>query len=281
MRIRFLVLGATLACARVADAQSVGKMLEDDVTHAAKDILAVWSSPFDAKGRDWLIAGASFAAFGASMFADKGVSNWAIRNEGSDLFRAIKPFRRGGWLFSGKTVIPPVAAVYVLGIAFKNQDMRDFVTGCLSGYAAQSYVRKAAASAFGRARPDTTDTPDVSPNDPQIWKLGGGWGNWNMRSFPGGHFANAVTCATYWNERFRLGVAGPVLYAVAAAVGVGRTADDAHWFSDHVIGGILGYAIGREVANRSLRRARGLPHAPVFGVSQTSNGVGVNFNWTF
>jgi membrane-associated phospholipid phosphatase len=166
-------------------------------------------------------------------------------------------------------------------VAFKNQDMRDFVTGCMGSWGAQQLVRRVTTWTFGRARPDTTDSPDVSPNDPQIWKLGGGWGNWNMRSFPAGHFANLVSCATYWNHRFRLGAAGPVLYAVAAAVGAGRTADDAHWFSDHVIGGILGYAVGREIARRSLRRSRGLPHPPVFGVSPGASGVNLNLSWTF
>jgi hypothetical protein len=40
--------------------------------------------------------------------------------------------------------------------------------------------------------------------------------------------------------------------------------------------------VGREVAQRSLRRARGLPHAPVFGVSPSLNGgVDVNLRWTF
>ena len=281
MQFRLSIVGALFALTRVAEAQSVGKMLEDDFSHAAKDMVAVWASPFDAKGRDWLIAGASLGAFGLAMFGDQSVSDWAIRNKDSQLFDAIKPLRRGGVLFSGKYVVPPVLAVYILGIAFKNQDMRDFVTGCMSSWGAQQLVRRIATNSFGRARPDTTDTPDVEPNDPQIWKLGGGWGNWNMRSFPAGHFANAVSCATYWNERFRLGVAGPALYVLAAAVGVGRTADNAHWFSDHVIGGILGYAVGREIARRSLRRSRGLPHTPVFGVSSGANGVGLNLNYTF
>ena len=281
MRNRFYLVGALLVLTRAAEAQSVGKMLEEDFSHAAKDMIAVWASPFDATGKDWLIAAGSLGAFGLAMFADQSVSDWAIRNEGSDFFDALKPVRRGGVLFSGKYVIPPILGVYVLGVAFKNQDMRDFVTGCMASWGAQQTVRRLTTWTFGRARPDTTNGPEVSPNDPQIWKLGGGWGNWNMRSFPAGHFSNLVSCATYWNHRFRLGAAGPVLYAVAAAVGVGRTADDAHWFSDHVIGGILGYAVGREIAQRSLRRSRGLPHAPVVGVAPGPEGISVNLSWTF
>lgn len=284
MRIRWIsVTTLTLALASVAPAQSVAKMLGDDISNAGKDVLAIWGSPFDATGRDWLMAGAAFSAFGLSILADQSVSDWAIRNDSSSLFRALKPVRRGGKLFAGNAVVPPVAAVYVIGVALKNQDMRDFVTGCMTSWVAQSYARKAFAYAFGRARPDTTDTRDVSPNDPHIWELGGGWGNWNMRSFPAGHFANAVSCATYWNERFSLGVAGPALYALAAAVGVGRTADQAHWFSDHIIGGILGYAVGREVARRSRERQKELrsSSAATLNVSPGPGGATVSLRWTF
>jgi len=35
-----------------------------------------------------------------------------------------------------------------------------------------------------------------------------------------------------------------------------RTLDRRHWFSDEVLGGLFGYAVGKEVAERSRRRAQ-------------------------
>lgn len=289
MRIRSLAIAvAALSFARLAPAQSVGNMLKDDFKNAGKDILSVWGSPFDASGRDWLLVGASLGAFGVSMLADQEVSDWAVRNDTGTFFSAIKPLRRGGKLFSGKYVVPPVAAAYVVGIAIKNQDMRDFVMGCMASWVAESPPRRAVAHLIGRARPDTTkDTLNIrtfEPNDPHIWKIGGG-GEWVMRSFPGGHFANAMACATFWNKRFRLGVAEPAIYALATAVGVGRLADKAHWFSDTVIGGILGYAVGSEVARRQLSRlavpgASGASSA-AFKIAPEAGGVTLRVQWTF
>lgn len=289
MRIRTVVIVvAALTLARLADAQSVGNMLKDDFKNAGKDVLSVWSSPFDASGRDWVLVAASFGAFGVSMLADQEVSDWAIKNDTGAFYRALKPVRRGGKLFSGKYVVPPVAAVYVVGIAIKNRNMRDFVMGCMAAWTSESPPRRAVAHLIGRARPDTTEnTPtdqSVSPNDPSIWKLGGG-GEWVMRSFPGGHFANAMSCATFWNKRFHLGAAEPAIYGLAAAIGVGRFADKAHWFSDTVIGGILGYAVGSEVARRQLSRlpvpgASGASSA-AFNLSPAAGGMNVTMHWSF
>lgn len=277
MRIRSIaVMAATLVLTKAAAGQSVGKMLEEDLRNAGKDAVAVWGSPFDASGRDWWLTAAAFAISGVSVFADQSVSDWAIENDSSAFFRALKPVRRGGLIFSGKTVVPPIAAVYIIGLATKNQDLRDFVTGCMVSWGAQSLPRKVVAGVFGRARPDTM------PGDPHDWEILGGFGNWEMRSFPAGHFANAMACATYWNERFRLGAAGPAVYALAAAVGVGRLGDRAHWLSDTVIGGILGYAVGKEVARRSLQRhsERGAG-AATFNVSPDAGGVMMSLRWSF
>jgi hypothetical protein len=38
-----------------------------------------------------------------------------------------------------------------------------------------------------------------------------------------------MPCVSYWNERFHMGAAEPVLYTVALGVGVGRMADQRHW----------------------------------------------------
>jgi membrane-associated phospholipid phosphatase len=250
-------------------------MLESDFKNSMKDVGAVWSAPFDASARDWGIAAAALAATGLSMLADQDVSDWAIGNDSSAFFRAINPLRRGGVLFSGKYVVPPVAALYVVGLATKNQDIRDFVTGCMTSWGSQSLARKAVAYSLGRARPDT------APNSPQRWKLWPG-DIWQMRSFPAGHFANAVACATFANRRFELGAAEPVIYTLAALVGVGRMADRAHWLSDTVLGGVLGYAVGAEVARRSLARQREREGgASNFNVAPGSAGMTFSLNWTF
>lgn len=275
MRTHAWVAAALLALAQAAPAQSVGRMLADDWKNAGKDILGVWASPFHASRTDWLLTGAAIAATGASMLVDRPVSDWAIRNKNSAGFRALGPVRRGGWMFSGKYVVPPVAVAYIVGVATQNQDLRDFVTGCGASWAANSVLRKALYSVVGRARPDSL------PDDPQHWTGPGGSGSWMMHSFPAGHFANAMSCASFVNHRFHLGVGEPALYALAGAVGIGRLADEAHWTSDSVIGGVLGYAIGKEVAHRSLQRLHPAAQQTSLYIAPGLSGVTIGVGWSF
>jgi membrane-associated phospholipid phosphatase len=284
MKIAGVAVLAALALAPAASAQTVGEIVVNDWRDAGKDVLSVWGSPFDARGRDWALFGAALAVTGASMLVDQPVSDWAIENKDAWGFRAIDPVRRGGWLFSGKYIVPPIAAAYIAGVAFNNQDLRDFVTGCAASWAANSFVRKGVYQLVGRARPDTM------PDDPQHWDGPGSGKEWMMRSFPAGHFANAMSCVSYWNNRFRMGYAEPALWALAAAIGVGRLADEAHWTSDSVLGGIFGYAVGREVARRSLKRqsqrsaAAGTPlTAPSssFSIMPDPSGISFSMRWQF
>lgn len=277
MRTRwFAVIAALSTLHGVAAAQSVGRMLGDDFKNAGKDVLSVWGSPFDASARDWLLAGAAFAATGVSMLADEPVNDFLARNEEAAIFRAMGPVRRDGVFFKGKYVVPPIAAIYFAGLAFKNQDLRDFVMGCASAYVAQAPVRKTVYRLVGRAR------PTISANDAQRWSVPPDTG-WDHRSFPAGHFPNVLGCVSYWSKRFHLGAAEPALYALAAAVGIGRLVDKGHWTSDTVLGGILGHAIGSEVARRSLARHAAASTAATSSLrlSPAEGGVNVSMRWTF
>jgi membrane-associated phospholipid phosphatase len=79
------------------------------------------------------------------------------------------------------------------------------------------------------------------------------FGDWAMRSFPGGHGANAMACATSLNYRFDLGVVEPVLSVLSVAIGFGRVLDGAHWTSDTAFALVFGWAVGR--GRRQVPRA--------------------------
>lgn len=280
MRVwKLVVAAAFVAASTPASAQSVGTMLKDDFSNAGKDILAVWGAPFDASGRDWALVGATLATTGLVMFTDKPIEQWAQRNDDASQLRFLDPLRRGGWLFSGKYVNPPAAVLYIIGIATKNRNLRDGVMGCAASWGSTAIARRAVYLAFGRQRPET------SPDDNQRWEVPQRHGlsreGWQMRSFPAGHFANAAGCATFLNKRFDMGIAEPALYAFALGVMVGRTLDHGHWMSDNVVGGVMGYAAGSEIARRSLRRqAASAP--PGFTVQPNERGaVRFQFNWRF
>ena len=166
MHFRKLIVAAILLAApTTASAQSLGKMLKDDFSYAFKDIWSVWSSPFHAQGKDWALTGATLAAAGAMMVTDKPVERWAQRNDSAPGLRFLDPLRRGGVLFSGKYVNPPAAALYLVGLATKNQGIRDGVMGCAASWGATAVARRVMYLAVGRARPDTC------PDDNQRWQI--------------------------------------------------------------------------------------------------------------
>jgi membrane-associated phospholipid phosphatase len=73
---------------------------------------------------------------------------------------------------------------------------------------------------------------------------------------------NAIGCASYLSHRFQMGFAEPVIYAAAAGIGIARIADRRHWTSDTVLSLVAGYAIGRTIAGRQLKRLNANAAAP-------------------
>jgi len=234
-----------------------------DFKHAGQDAWAVWTSPFDARASDWLTAAAVIGAGAAVMPIDDDIDAWAVRDSSSRLFRLLKPFRKGGTFFQGKTLLPVVAVVMLTGYATNDQKLRDGLFGCAASWGANNILRHQVLYRFiNRTRPNPVkeqiylEPPATQRDGPQYdFALSTGDTAWGMNSYPGGHVANLTACTGFLNTRFEMGAAEPVLYALATGVGIGRIADRAHWASDQIVGAVFGYAIGREVAQRQLRRA--------------------------
>lgn len=304
IRLRRTLLAAALlvgAGASTAPAQSVGRMLVDDFKYAGQDIWAIWTAPFDASGEDWILAAGLIAGSHAIMPLDDDIDRWAVRDSASALFDALKPFRRGGALFQGQTLVPFAGAALIGGYVFKNQDVRDGIYGCAASWLSNNVLRHQVLYRFvNRTRPnphkDSTNYRPSAEGDQYNFELSAGDTSWGDNSWPGGHVANITSCASFLNNRFNLGYVEPVLWAVAAGVGVGRLADRAHWTSDQILGAVFGYAIGREVALRQRKRqerrraeeagaaASPIPNSPRDGfylVNDPVRGVGLGWQRTF
>jgi hypothetical protein len=262
MRVRPLLAGSVL-CALVghaARAQSVGKMVVSDVGNALGDIVGSWASPFHARGRDWLQAGALVAGSAAISPLDDNIDRWAVAHHDDGAWSVLDPVRPGGVLYSGKYIAPAVGGLYLVGLVTKSQTVRDGVWGCLASYSSSSIIRNTVLyNLVSRTRPDSSKlhpngyvAPPAKSGDQYKFELGST--NWGRHSLPGGHVANIASCAGFLAHRFDMGYAEPVVYIVTVGVGIGRIVDRRHWTSDTVIGAVFGYAIGKEIARRSLHR---------------------------
>jgi membrane-associated phospholipid phosphatase len=223
-------------------------MIVADLRDAAGDMWAVWTSPFHATARDYAAAGAALLVFAAVTPFDDNIDRWIVGNPSNEVVRAVHPFREHGAVpLAGHDFLPIAGGLYAAGLAFRSPELRDAVMGCAAAYGAETVSRTAITKLIARTRPAKANGDQYDFDVPGA--------DWNRHSFFGGHAANIMACATYWNHRFALGVAEPALYAVAIGVGLARMADRRHWASDTVLGEIYGYAIGRVVATRARQRA--------------------------
>ena len=288
-RALLAALLTTMASPAAAESQSVGKMVVDDVTNAARDFGAIWLSPFRASGKDYLVAGGVLAAAAALSPLDDDVDRWAVRNRDRGVLDAIRPLRRGGDFYSINKATPYVGGLYVVGLLTKSRGIRDGIFGCAAAYGANTTIRhQVVYRLIGRNRPDTIrNRPEgyvpvgATQGDQYEFNLpANGYGD---HSFPGGHVATMATCASFLSHRFQMGAVEPALAVLVTAMGVGRIADQGHWLSDQVVGVVFGYAVGREVARRQkrrLERERDGPPFPESAILGTGPYIGTDENGT-
>ncbi|HEX6598430.1 MAG TPA: phosphatase PAP2 family protein [Gemmatimonadaceae bacterium] len=256
----FLALVLALLVSRAASAQSVGRMVVDDVKWVAQDVAAIWLSPFRGDASDYALTAGILAGSAALSMFDDNVDRWALVHRDEGLLKAIGPVRRGGDLYTLNKAVPVVGGAYVLALATKNRGLRDGIMGCAASYTAGTTLRHLVVyNVIGRNRPDTVrnhpvgeTSPPARPGDQYGFSIpAGGWGS---HSFPGGHVGTVATCASFLMNRYETRIIDVPLVALVGAMGIGRIADRGHWLSDQVLGIAMGWAIGKEVARRQLRR---------------------------
>jgi membrane-associated phospholipid phosphatase len=286
-RLMLAACALLLAAPAPSAAQNVGQRVLDDLANAGRDFGAIWMTPLNASGRDWMIVGGVLGAAALVSPLDDEVDRWALRNRDRGFLDAIRPLRRGGQFYSINELTPYVAATYVVGVAIDHQGIRDGIMGCAAAYGANTVIRhQVIYRLIGRNRPDTVrNRPEgyvpVPASHGDQYRFSVPSKGWGTHSFPGGHLATMTVCASFLSHRFDMGLVEPVLGGLVAAMGIGRIADRGHWLSDQVVGAAFGYAIGREVARRQLKRladdraSQGLPPTTQLSLEQ---GSGPLFN---
>jgi membrane-associated phospholipid phosphatase len=257
---RFAKIFLGLSCA--ASAASAQKQPlgpeRDDIRHFGGDIWGVWTGPAHTNARDILptLGAAGIVALVGTK--DSVVYQWMNTHPNTLVMRALRPLREG-WraplyeLGSGQYILPMAGVLYTTGRLTKNASLRDAGLGCAAGHLSSAGLRDVIYAVVSRARPRITPEPyHISLP---------GTKNWDMHSFLSGHVANSMSCASFLGHRFSLGAAEPLPYIYSSVIGLGRMADGRHWLSDTMAGAVMGFAIGRTVANRQLVRASRLAPA--------------------
>jgi membrane-associated phospholipid phosphatase len=259
LRLFFALLFALLL-SHPLGAQSVGRMVIDDLKWVAQDVGAIWLSPFNGDARDYALTAGILGGSAALSVLDDNVDRWAVANRDRGLLKALGPVRRGGDLYTLNQAVPIVGGAYVLALATKNRGVRDGIMGCAASYTAGTTLRHLVVyNVIGRDRPDTVrnhpegeTSPPAREGDQYHFSIPSH--GWTDHSFPGGHVATVATCASFLMNRYDAPYLDVPLMALVGAMGLGRIADRGHWMSDQIVGIAMGWAIGKEVARRQLRR---------------------------
>lgn len=244
--IAALLLAAATGSGAAQENRSVGY----DAEHFFRDIAYVWTAPLHAHGEDLEGVALTAGLVGGALLIDQAVMDWirahpdALPVRFLGLVREDSPGNLAGRTF---VLVPTSVALYLIGLIADSHALRDAGAGCLASNVSTTLSRFTLSNLIGRLRPSYERGPFV------IEPLA--FGDWPMRSFPGGHAANIMTCVSYWNHRFDMGVAEPLLWTLAGTVGMARVADEAHWLSDTLFGMAYGLAVGKTVAARMRNRA--------------------------
>ena len=251
--IRIAIAIACLAgCAHHVAAQATLVSPKQDLRDLGGDFWKTWTSPIHPNRNDLPGIAISLGMVGATAFIDRPVWAWARNNPQALVMRGLGPIREG-WKLpayefgSGQYILPMSALLYTAGRLSHKPGLRDAGLGCAATHLTSAAYRFPVYGLIARSRPQVTDNPfDISIP---------GSKKWNRQSFASGHEANSMACASFLGHRFSLGAFEPVPYIYSGLIGVGRIVDGRHWTSDTMAGALIGFAIGKAVAERQLSRS--------------------------
>jgi hypothetical protein len=235
----------------------LGTLLKHSVWNTLRDQKPIWTSPLHMTRADakwWALFGAGTGVF---LVYDRRLSSEVPHDGPPNTFgNVMSPFGEYWALY------PAALAFAMVGKHRGNQ--KAFETGGLlvEALTDSAIVVGALKFAAGRERPNEGD--------------GGGHFLKGRYSFPSAHAMGSWTFASVVARKYRNKKAVPILaYAMATAVSASRFAGRDHFASDILVGGSMGYFIGRfVVANRGSQDAGSEPHrasvlipsvAPVLG----------------
>jgi membrane-associated phospholipid phosphatase len=201
------------------------------VLNLPSDEKAIWTSPLHLRKQDafWLVPLA--ATTGGLIGSDRNSMQRARSN--ADAVTLGQNISDAGLI----TFIALPATMYAWGSFASAPRLRE--TGLLSGEALiNSYaVSEALKFTFGRERPTLTDGQ------------GGFFHPSSNPSFPSGHSMLSWTTASVIAHEYPGVLTQTLAYGGAAAVSISRIPGRKHFPSDVVVGGALGWLIGRQIYN--------------------------------
>ncbi len=209
--------------------------LKDDFNTAFNTGCKIAVSPLHYDGHDWLIAGLGAAATGLTMLADDDVRTMFKKNHSKLLDNISEVGYRYG---SGGYAFALSGALYLGGKIFNSESVSTTGRMLIESLVFSGIASTVIKTVIGRSRPYTGAGP---------YKFSGFQIKTETTSFPSGHSTVAFALSSVLAERIDNVYASILLYTISASTVMQRIYDDKHWASDTVLGGLIGYFIGKAV----------------------------------
>jgi membrane-associated phospholipid phosphatase len=212
----------------------------EGVKAVVEDVRALAVAPLHMDRYDALKLGGAAAVVGGLVAADHGIQHWVDKNNNSSTGRNVADgFSTFG---SATTLLGVNAGVIALGVAKESYGGGGWIkeAGLVSLEAEVFSVAAVAAlkELLGRSRPESNQ------------------GATNFRPFsglnssmPSTHAAASFAVAAVFADRFDPAI-GWLSYGLATAVAASRVYTDKHFTSDVVLGGLIGWGLGKFLSRR-------------------------------
>lgn len=211
----------------------------------------LFTSPAHFDSKDWLVFSSTLGLTTTSiLFVDEDIKSFALSNRsnfGDALFKIDD-------LYHIEFMAASMAAFYIYGVSAKNPDVRNLGLRLSEATIYAGSITLLGKFFIGRGRPQNLDNAKVfEPLNT----------NWEHTSLPSGHsalsFAYSTVMASVYNNFFWKFS----WYSLAVLVAAARVYNNAHWFSDVLLGGAIGYFVGdfvnKHYTNQKLESVDGHP----------------------
>jgi len=243
----------------------------DDVGIGFNDAGAYFLSPIQIpSAQSSIILGATSIGIASSIaYMDIPARNFFLRNQTPLADNIFSVTNTIGEIY---TPIALSVSLYGIGLFFEEPTTR--ITGRLlaESFLFSGITTSLGKSFFGRSRPfvngDNTDFQFFQLNEPNL-------------SFPSGHSTVAFSIASVLSYRIDNIYASVGLYSLASATAAARMYKDKHWFSDVLLGSVIGTASGIYVCSREEdRHSKKTQQSSLqWNLIPTLNGLSFIMNW--
>jgi len=236
-----------------------------------QDAVDIVEAPFDLSSSERLLTlGASGLVLSTAAALDRPVYRYTSTRSGT-VARTTGPLAAPGRWYDrvgpDRFALGTAGLLAAGGLAMQRRDWTRTSVRVVEALVYTKVVTGLAKSVLNRSRPFVGSGPLTA--DPGAFSSDHG-----KLSMPSGHTARAFAVASVLAHRAGRWYVSVPVYGVAASVGMERVRSGDHWLTDVMVGGALGYLIGRSVAASPATPGE-VTYTPILGTDRV--GLSVRF----